>query len=94
LPDEVTKLRRERLSRGFRTEKMLADALGLAAGTIHFWERNICRPYPRNAVRLEAMFQMPISDLLSLDSAKEADTEVSASVIRQDQSNLKEGRCV
>jgi transcriptional regulator with XRE-family HTH domain len=64
-----TKLTRIRKERGFGSAVQLGEALGLSTMGVHHWEVGTSTPRPKNAKRLEAVLQTPISTLLSPENA-------------------------
>jgi transcriptional regulator with XRE-family HTH domain len=63
-----TRLNCERRRRGW-SQQHVANLVGLhTPSTVSRWERRSRRPYRRHAVRLEAVFGMPLAALLEDES--------------------------
>lgn len=62
------RLRDERHKLGL-SQRKVAVLVGCNGASISLWERNLRRPYGRNAARLEGIFGLPVAQLLEARSA-------------------------
>ena len=70
----TTNLQRIRIDRGYSL-RQLAQALGVTATAVHFWERGKTQPHPGNAKGLREHFGLPLDVLL----AESPETETAGS---------------
>ncbi|WP_432089593.1 helix-turn-helix domain-containing protein [Streptomyces sp. bgisy095] len=60
-----------RLKKGFRTQALLAQAIGCARSTVSTWEASRSFPQPGHLVRLSQLLVVPPADLFSMPSESE-----------------------
>jgi transcriptional regulator with XRE-family HTH domain len=71
----ITKLRRIRKEKGFKSHRRLSEACGLSEQCVYWWEIGLVKPRPYNAKRLETILQTPASVLLEPEIENGAETK-------------------